>query len=163
MNTAKNNLIACDMGLKRIGLAHILNGIILPLPAITRKNKTQALSELENLLTQRQAKILVVGMPHLCGVQTQSALNSAFEAGELSENEAIRQTQLRIWHCIKALDFSGDIYFINEDYSSKQSEDKLAHLGRKNRQSAQKDGRVDSLSACEILQNFLNASVIDRH
>ena len=155
-----NNLIACDMGLKHIGLAHILNGIILPLRAITRKNKTQALNELENLLTQRQAKILVVGMPHLCGVQAQSALNATFEAGQLSKNEAIRQTQLRIWHCIKALQFSGEIYFVNEDYSSKQSKDKLTHLGRKNRQNAQKDGRVDSLSACEILQNFLNAGAI---
>lgn len=153
-------IIACDVGLKRIGLACILNGIILPLPAIMRKNKNQAQSELEAILSQRQAHILIVGMPHLSGVQTSNALYAAFEAGVFSTNEAIKQTQIRIWHFVKTLHFAGEIYFVNEDYSSKQSKESLTHLRQKNRKNAQKDGKLDSLSACAILESFVSANVL---
>lgn len=150
-------IMACDIGLKRIGIAILLEGIILPLSAIMRKNKHQAANELDTLLTQRGVQILIVGMPHLSGVQTSNEVGTIFEVGEFSTDEAIKRTQMRIWHFIKALHFRGEIYFVNEDYSSKQGFENLAHLKQKNRQNAQKDGRLDSLSACEILESFLHA------
>lgn len=56
-------ILACDVGLKRIGLAHIVQGIILPLKPIMRRNRNQAATELAELLGQRGVETLIVGMP----------------------------------------------------------------------------------------------------
>ncbi|WQX72825.1 Holliday junction resolvase RuvX [Helicobacter pylori] len=125
-------ILACDVGLKRIGIAVLLNGVILPLEAILRRNKNQASRDLSDLLREKNIQVLVVGKP--------------------SENYA--DTNIRIEHFIKLVDFKGEIVFINEDNSSIEAYDNLEHLGRKNKRLATKDGRLDSLSACRILERY---------
>ncbi|MDO7826410.1 Holliday junction resolvase RuvX [Helicobacter pylori] len=125
-------ILACDVGLKRIGIAALLNGVILPLEAILRRNKNQASRDLSDLLREKNIQVLVVGKP--------------------SENYA--DTNIRIEHFIKLVDFKGEIVFINEDNSSIEAYDNLEHLGRKNKRLAIKDGRLDSLSACRILEHY---------
>ncbi|MBH0296794.1 Holliday junction resolvase RuvX [Helicobacter pylori] len=125
-------ILACDVGLKRIGIAVLLNGVILPLEAILRRNKNQASRDLSDLLREKNIQVLVVGKP--------------------SENYA--DTNIRIEHFIKLVDFKGEIVFINEDNSSVEAYDNLEHLGRKNKRLAIKDGRLDSLSACRILERY---------
>lgn len=125
-------ILACDVGLKRIGIAALLNGAILPLEAILRRNKNQASRDLSDLLREKNIQVLVVGKP--------------------SENYA--DTNIRIEHFIKLVDFKGEIVFINEDRSSIEAYENLEHLGRKNKRLATKDGRLDSLSACRILERY---------
>ncbi|KHL89823.1 Holliday junction resolvase [Helicobacter pylori] len=125
-------ILACDVGLKRIGIAALLNGVILPLEAILRRNKNQASRDLSDLLREKNIQVLVVGKP--------------------SENYA--DTNIRIEHFIKLVDFKGEIVFINEDRSSIEAYENLEHLGRKNKRLAIKDGRLDSLSACRILECY---------
>ncbi|KNX45985.1 Holliday junction resolvase RuvX [Helicobacter pylori] len=125
-------ILACDVGLKRIGIAMLLNGVILPLEAILRRNRNQASRDLSDLLREKNIQVLVVGKP----------------------NESYADTNARIEHFIKLVDFKGEIVFINEDRSSIEAYENLEHLGRKNRRLAIKDGRLDSLSACRILERY---------
>ncbi|MGL2500764.1 Holliday junction resolvase RuvX [Helicobacter pylori] len=125
-------ILACDVGLKRIGIAVLLNGVVLPLEAILRRNKNQASRDLSDLLREKNIQVLVVGKP----------------------NESYADTNARIEHFIKLVDFKGEIVFINEDNSSIEAYENLEHLGRKNKRLAIKDGRLDSLSACRILEHY---------
>ncbi|WP_181224566.1 Holliday junction resolvase RuvX [Helicobacter pylori] len=125
-------ILACDVGLKRIGIATLLSGVILPLEAILRRNKNQASRDLSDLLREKNIQVLVVGKP----------------------NESYADTNARIEHFIKLVDFKGEIVFINEDRSSIEAYENLEHLGKKNRRLAIKDGRLDSLSACRILERY---------
>lgn len=110
----------------------LLNGVILPLEAILRHNKNQASRDLSDLLREKNIQVLVVGKPH----------------------ESYADTNARIEHFIKLVDFKGEIVFINEDRSSIEAYENLEHLGRKNKRLAIKDGRLDSLSACRILERY---------
>ncbi|GAA7558601.1 Holliday junction resolvase RuvX [Helicobacter pylori] len=125
-------ILACDVGLKRIGIAMLLNGVILPLEAILRRNRNQASRDLSDLLREKNIQVLVVGKP----------------------NESYADTNARIEHFIKLVDFKGEIVFINEDRSSIEAYENLEHLGKKNKRLAIKDGRLDSLSACRILERY---------
>ncbi len=125
-------ILACDVGLKRIGIAMLLNGVILPLEAILRQNRNQASRDLSDLLREKNIQVLVVGKPH----------------------ESYADTNARIESFIKRLDFKGEIVFINEDRSSIEAYENLEHLGKKNKRLAIKDGRLDSLSACRILEHY---------
>ncbi len=133
-------ILACDVGLKRIGIATLLNGVILPLEAILRHNRNQASRDLSDLLREKNIQVLVVGKP----------------------NESYADTNARIEYFIKLLDFKGEIVFINEDRSSIESYENLGHLGKKNKRLAIKDGRLDSLSACKILERYYQQALKKR-
>ncbi|WP_305868750.1 Holliday junction resolvase RuvX [Helicobacter pylori] len=133
-------ILACDVGLKRIGIAMFLNGVILPLEAILRHNRNQASRDLSDLLREKNIHVLVVGKP----------------------NESYADTNARIEHFIKLVDFKGEIVFINEDNSSIEAYENLEHLGRKNKRLAIKDGWLDSLSACRILERYCQ-QVLKKH
>ncbi|GAA9998540.1 Holliday junction resolvase RuvX [Helicobacter pylori] len=118
----------------------LLNGVILPLEAILRHNRNQASRDLSDLLREKNIQVLVVGKPH----------------------ESYTDTNARIEHFIKLLDFKGEIVFINEDRSSIEACENLEHLGKKNKRLAIKDGRLDSLSACRILERYCQQVLKDR-
>lgn len=120
-------IVAIDIGLKRIGMAVSPDGkIALPTTPILRKNRNQAAKDVSNALKDREAKILVVGLPK----------------GGNSEAEMER----RIKHFISLLDFDGQIYYENEAYSSLEASDLV---------SDKRDGKLDSVAAMIILERFL--------
>lgn len=131
-----NNILACDVGLKRIGLAQYTQSIILPIEPILRKNRNQASLALSALLSQKCINTLVVGLPN---------------GGEAHYED----TRTRIRHFIHLIHFGGEIVYINEDYTSQEALQDLAYLGRESRALAQKNGRLDSLSACYILERYI--------
>ena len=97
-------IVAIDIGLKRIGMAVSPDGkIALPTTPILRRNRNQAAKDVSNALKDKEAKILVVGLPK----------------GGNSEAEMER----RIKHFISLLDFDGQIYYENEAYSSLEASD----------------------------------------
>lgn len=132
------NILACDVGLKRIGLAVYKAGVILPITPIIRQNRNQAARELDSILNERKITHLVVGLP---------------SGGEAQHKEM----HTRIKHFIDLLTFSGAIHFINEDNSSKEALESFTYMGRQKRQAAQKDGRIDSMSAYIILQRYIES------
>ncbi|MBQ3166652.1 Holliday junction resolvase RuvX [Campylobacter sp.] len=120
-------IVAIDIGLKRIGMAVSPDGkIALPIAPILRKNRNQAAKDVSNALKDREAKILVVGLPK----------------GGSSEAEMER----RIKHFISLLDFDGQIYYENEAYSSLEASDLI---------DDKRDGKLDSVAAMIILERFL--------
>ena len=57
-------IVGVDIGLKRIGVAISPDGkITIPTTPILRKNRNQAARDLDNMLRDNGAKILVVGLP----------------------------------------------------------------------------------------------------
>jgi len=124
-------IIAIDVGLKRIGVAFTPNAsVVVPLPAIIRKNRNQAAKEVENLIKEYKADILVVGMP--------------------MTNE---EMQRRIKHFVSLLNFDGKIEFVDESYTSAVIEEEM-----KGKIKYKRDGRVDSLVAKMLLERFLSVN-----
>ncbi|MDL0104831.1 Holliday junction resolvase RuvX [Campylobacter vicugnae] len=120
-------IVAIDIGLKRIGMAVSPDGkIALPIAPILRKNRNQAAKDVSNALKDREAKILVVGLPK----------------GGSSEAEMER----RIKHFISLLDFNSQICYENEAYSSLEASDLI---------DDKRDGKLDSVAAMIILERFL--------
>ncbi|WP_083986186.1 Holliday junction resolvase RuvX [Helicobacter enhydrae] len=128
-------ILACDIGLKRIGLATCIDSLCLPLPPILRKNREQASEELSNLLRKREVAVLVVGMPD----------------GENGEH-AMKK---RIEHFVSLLSFGGEIVYVDEGLSSKMAFESLGELSKKERGRKSKNGELDSLAAVIILERYL--------
>lgn len=121
-------MIAIDFGLKRIGVAWKCGELILPLPAIQFNAPVQVASELRDILGEKKARILIAGKVR---EELQGALDEV----------------------LNALDFGGEIAFVNENLSSKEAE--LHINGRKKSKKLRKDGSLDSLSAMIILERYL--------
>jgi putative Holliday junction resolvase len=127
--------IAIDLGLKRIGLAYSAHkDIVTPLPAVIRKNRNQASSEVKKVLDEWEVDRVVVGIP----------------LGGSSEDEMRR----RISHFMNLVGFKGEIFYQDEAGSSLEAENLI-----KGEIKYIRDGRIDSISAMIILQRFLAASL----
>lgn len=123
--------LAIDLGLKRIGIAYTPDeAIVTPLPAIIRRNRDQAASELSALIAQWQVERVVVGIP----------------IGQQSEDEMRR----RVAHFMGLVAFSGEVCYEDESESSLEAEALLRGEMRYRR-----DGRIDSMAAMVILKRFL--------
>lgn len=133
---SSKKILACDIGLKRIGLATKIGEIILPLPPILRKNRIQASNALLQILKERKIETLIAGIP------TQD------------ETHAMER---RIKHFIALVNFEGEIVYINEDLSSKMAQERLLSLSKKEREQKIKNGELDSLAAVEILERYLRS------
>ena len=129
------SIVAIDIGLKRIGVAVSYDKkVVLPQKAIIRKNRNQAANEVSNLLKEKNAKVLVVGLPK----------------GGKSEEEM----QRRIEHFVNLLDFQNKIYYQDEYGSSSEAKELI-----KGEIKIKRDGRVDSLSATIILKRWLKLPI----
>lgn len=123
--------ISIDLGLKRIGLAYSAHkDIVTPLPAIVRKNRNQASSDVKKVLDEWEVDAVVIGIP----------------LGGSSEAEMRR----RIEHFMNLVDFKGDVFYQDESRSSLEAEEMM-----KGEIKYIRDGRVDSISAMIILQRYL--------
>jgi len=123
--------LAIDLGLKRIGIAYSAHkDIVTPLPAVIRKNRNQASSDVKKIIQEWEIDAVIVGVP----------------LGGSSEEEMRR----RIEHFMNLVDFSGEVYFQDEAGSSKEAESMM-----KGEMKQIRDGRIDSLSAMIILQRYL--------
>ena len=130
-NPNQSPIIACDIGLKRIGLATIIEGIILPLEPIFRKNRNQAAQDFRKILQKRGAKRLIVGLPE--DIQDKQNASPLLDCASLS--------------C--------EVVFVDESFSSQFALENLSHATKSTRKKASKDGRLDSLAACEILRRYI--------
>lgn len=123
--------LAIDLGLKRIGLAYSAHSnIVTPLPAIIRKNRNQAATEVKQAIKEWQIDALVVGIP----------------MGGSSEEEMRR----RVNHFVSLLEFDGEVFFQDEAHSSEEAKERL-----RGDMKQIKDGRIDSVAAMVILERFL--------
>jgi putative Holliday junction resolvase len=121
-------IASIDVGLKRIGVAYTPDEkVVVPLPAVMRKNRNQASTDVSKLLVEWGIEKLVVGIPFT--------------------NE---DTSNRIKHFTNLLEFKGEIVFQDESYSSVEVENMM-----KGTIKYKRDGRIDSLAAKNILERYL--------
>jgi putative Holliday junction resolvase len=121
-------IASIDVGLKRIGVAYTPDEkVVVPLPAVMRKNRNQASRDVSKLLEEWGIEKLVVGIP--------------------KTNE---DTSNRIKHFTNLLEFKGEIVFQDESYSSVEVENTM-----KGKIKYKRDGRIDSLAAKNILERYL--------
>ncbi|RDU62402.1 hypothetical protein CQA53_09360 [Helicobacter didelphidarum] len=146
-------IFGIDFGLKRIGLAKILNGIILPLPAIIRKNRNQASKELRKILLQHTGQNDMKNIQLVIGIPYHESLQDSFMND--TQNTYHKEMKCRITHFLALIEFDGKVIFIDESFSSKEAEEKLQDRGYKKRQKSRKNGILDSLSACIILERYI--------
>ena len=126
-------IAALDIGLKRIGVALSIDGkIVLPQNAIIRKNREQAANEVKKFLKEWQIDTLVVGVP----------------IGGSSE-EVMKK---KIEHFVNLLKFKGDIFFVDESFTSYEAKEMTKGQFRH-----KKDGKLDSIAASLILERFLES------
>ena len=121
-------IVALDVGLKRIGVAIAVGNLILPSDPILRKNREFAAAAIRKMLCEKKCDRLVVGIPK----------------GGSSEEEMSR----RIRHFVNLINFGGIVEFVDESFSSHDA----AGLVKDRR-----DGKFDSVAACEILRRYLAA------
>lgn len=121
--------LACiDIGLKRIGVAICLSSnIVTPQPAILRKNRNQASTDVNAFLKEWEVEKLIIGYP-----------------------SASEDMQKRITHFVKLLELEIPYEFQEENMSSIEAEDLM-----KGDIKYKRDGRVDSLAAKIILERYL--------
>jgi len=120
-------IVCIDIGLKRIGVAVALSSeVVVPSEPILRKNRNQAAREVSAMLLSKNASVLVVGVA----------------MGGSAEDEMRRRTA----HFVSLLDFGGRVEFVDESFSSVCA----ASLVKDRR-----DGKFDSVAACEILRRYL--------
>ena len=121
-------IIGIDVGLKRIGVAFSNGSVVVPLKAIIRKNRNQAANEVKNLLKEYKATTLIVGIP--------------------STN---KEMQIRIKHFVNLIDFDGKIVFVDESFTSSLVEEEIKGVIKH-----KKDGRIDSLVAKKLIEQYIN-------
>ena len=124
-------LASIDVGLKRIGIAICLNGdIVIPQPAILRKNRNQAAREVNAFLKEWEIEKLIVGLP--------------LDASSSEEMER------RIKHFVSLLELNIPIIYQDEQSSSIEAKELTKGIFRH-----QKDGKIDSIAAKIILERYL--------
>ena len=124
-------LASIDVGLKRIGVAICLDGVIvLPQDAILRKNRNQAARDINTFLKEWEIEKLIVGLPK----------------GASSEEEMER----RIKHFVSLLELTIPLAYQDEQGSSFEAKE-LTKGDFKHK----KDGRLDSVAAKIILERYL--------
>lgn len=120
-----------DVGLKRIGTAICLDGkIVMPQPAILRKNRNQAARDVKAFLNEWEIEKLIVGLPK----------------GGSSEEEMER----RIKHFVALLELDIAVDYQDEQGSSFEAKEMTQGTFKHKR-----DGRLDSMAAKIILERYL--------
>lgn len=123
------NIVAIDIGLRRIGVSVLVSGVAVTSEPIIRKNRVQAAADVSEVLRQKSASKLIVGIP----------------IGGEAEEEMGR----RIRHFVSLLEFDGEVIYTDEYGSSKEALELIGGGLTKT-----KDGRADSLAALVILKRW---------
>tara|TARA_B100000530_G_C15742446_1_gene402242 strand:+ start:176 stop:586 length:411 start_codon:yes stop_codon:yes gene_type:complete len=130
--------LALDIGNKRIGVAvsDITGLYAFPLTTIFRKNISNDIEKLYQLIIEQEANELIIGLPLLL-------------SGE--EGAQVRLVKSFVNLLNKKIDIP--IYYIDERYSTVQAEDKLMNAGIRPSKNQKK---IDSAAAAIILQSYLD-------
>ncbi len=120
-----------DIGLKRIGIAICLDGVIvLPQNAIMRKNRNQAANDVKKFLKEWEIEQLIVGLP--------------------KDGSSAEEMERRIRHFVALLELNIAVDYQDEQGSSFEAREQTMGDFRH-----KKDGRLDSMAAKIILERYL--------
>jgi len=128
-------ILGLDFGEKRIGLSisNQTGKLALPYGVITNSTERQSIREIKKICQKEKIKELVIGLP------------ITLKGKEGREVEKVRQFAQKLKEATQL-----SIIFEDERFSSKQAEKVLKERGAKGRK-----GKIDTLSAVLILNQYL--------
>jgi putative Holliday junction resolvase len=134
MVPTNKNLLALDVGSKRIGVASTSAVAKLPSPLTTIKNDEHSLDKIQKIIDQEEIGILVIGLPrNLSGGETEQTKRVQDFGRQIAQKTGLK------------------IYWQDEALTSIQAETELKNRGvRYNKE------HVDALAATYILNDFLS-------
>lgn len=132
--TKGDNIMALDVGDKRVGVAIANKIACLPSPLVTLNRGDRFWQELESLIRENDVATVVVGLPR--------NLNGEDTAQTLSVGQFINELREKVGYEAEIQD---------EALTSVQAEDELRARGKDYTKSD-----IDSLAATFILQDFLD-------
>ena len=128
-------ILAIDYGKKRIGIAVSSTFIATPLKSILTGNRETVFANISEIIKEYSVCKIVVGLP----------LN-------MNDTESEMTKEVRSFACEMEKKLQIKVDFIDERLTSRDAESKLA-LSEKNWRKRKE--KIDSASACLILQNYL--------
>ncbi len=134
MITTNNNILALDVGDKRIGVALASAIAKLPSPLTTISNDANCLDEIKEIIDREEVGVLVIGLPRNLSGQDTSQTKTVQEFGD----KLAKHTGLSVrWQ--------------DEALTSKQAESEL-----KARAVSYNKEHIDALAATYILSDYLS-------
>lgn len=132
----RKSYLALDVGDVRIGVAVSESGVIAAtLPAITRESRRATLDAIEDLARQYAVGTVLIGLP---------LLEDGTEGSQAEKSRALGRSLARRAPALR-------IEYWDERYSSAEARAILGKLPAD-------PGRIDSVAAAVILQEYLNAA-----
>jgi len=129
--------LGIDWGERRIGLSYGDDlGVAVPLPAATEKTPAERLRHIVAEATGRRVTDLVVGYPYNMDGSV------GFKAREVDAFIETLEAELPL-----------PVHRVDERLSSRTA---MEHLPRRRDDELRRSGKIDSMAACVILQDFLN-------
>ncbi|MEI9914029.1 MAG: Holliday junction resolvase RuvX [Candidatus Saccharibacteria bacterium] len=133
--TTNSNLLALDVGDRRVGVASAGSDTLLANPVVTLTNDDQLIANIKKLIEDNNVGTLVVGLPrNLSGEDTEQTV--------------------KVRHFIEQLKDQLEVKIVTQDeaLSSVRAEEELGSHGKI---FAKAD--VDKLAACLILEDYINS------
>ena len=139
MNTL-SRIIGVDYGSKRIGLSisDPLGVIARPIDALT--NDDEFFNALRAIVVREQIKLFVVGMPF-----------------NLKGQVAFKAEEVRIFIDQLKREIGLDVVSWDERFTTTIAQQTLREMGTKKSERQKKAGRIDSMAAAILLQNYLDS------
>jgi len=133
--TTNSNLLALDVGDRRVGVASASSDTLLANPIVTLTNDDQLIANIKKLIEDNSVGTLVVGLPrNLSGEDTEQTVKVRDFIDQLKDQLEVR------------------IVTQDEALSSVRAEEELGSHGKI---FAKAD--VDKLAACLILEDYINS------
>lgn len=129
------NLMALDLGFKRVGVAICSTDTNLPQPLVTLDSDKSLAAKLKEIISEHHIDKIIVGLP--------SNLESGQDTGQ---TKAIRQMAKDL-----STEIGTDFIYQDEALSSVRAEDDLKAKGA----SVMDKKLIDKLAACYILEDYL--------
>jgi putative holliday junction resolvase len=134
MQTKIHNILALDVGGRRIGVAVTNSLVRLPRPLITLEHDDSLWKRISATIDEESIDMIVVGLPRsLHGNETVQTIDTRNFVEELKQKIPV------------------PVYFQDEALTSKKAEEELKNAGK-----VYKKTDIDALAATYILEDFLN-------
>ncbi len=139
-NSVDGRVLGIDYGTRRVGLAlsDPLGIIAQPIDAV--KQSSELMAEIRQVVERERVHTVVVGMP----------LNLKGQAAQTAQEVQKFVEQLRA-------ELSMEVATWDERFTTTIAQQTMITMGTKKKERQQKNGRIDSMAAAVMLQNYLDS------
>lgn len=132
-NHLRSTILALDVGGRRIGVAIASFQARISSPLITLINSDSTTEDIQKLIDEHEAKVMVVGLPR------------GLDGQHTAQTMAVEEFKAALEHTLAI-----PVYWQDEALTSKKAESELNSRGKPYRKED-----IDSLSATYILEDFM--------